>query len=156
LTPAIKAAQKAGVSYKLHEYVHNPAASSYGDEAAKELKLTSAQVFKTLVVSNNTSQLAVAVTPVSHQLDLKLMAKALGVKKVSMAESVEAEKATGYILGGISPLGQKKRLPFVIDSSANKFETIHVSGGRRGLEIEISASDLIKICNAKVTDIKGK
>ncbi len=156
MTPAVDAAKKAGIQYSLHEYSHDSAASSYGEEAANLLNVSSDQVFKTLLISTaDTKQLAVAIVPVSHQLNLKSAAKALSFKKASMADPAEAEKATGYILGGISPLGQKKRLPFVLDVSATDFETIFVSAGKRGLEIELAPSDLIKLCNAKTADIKG-
>ena len=155
MTPAVDASRKAGIQYKLHEYPHDSAASSYGEEAANLLKISPAQVFKTLLVADNDNNLAVAIVPVSHQLDLKSVAQALGTKKVTMANPADAEKATGYILGGISPLGQKKRLPFVIDNSANYFESIYVSAGRRGLEIEIAPHDLIRLCCAKTADIRG-
>jgi len=154
MTPATIAAKKAGITFKVHEYSHDANASSYGEEAAQLLGISSSQVFKTLLIQNPQNQLAVAILPVSHQLNLKAVAKALGMKKVSMAKPAEAEKATGYVLGGISPLGQKKRLPFMIDQSANEFQTIFISGGRRGLEIELNPKDLIKLCNAKVANIK--
>ena len=155
MTPAIRTARKAGVAYKLHEYQHDPAASSYGEEAAFLLGVKPATVFKTLLVKDTANKLAVAIVPVTHQLNLKKMAKALGVKKVQMAAPVDAEKATGYVLGGISPLGQKKLLPFVIDNSALSFDTIYVSAGRRGLEISLAPQDLIRLCDASANDIKG-
>jgi len=156
VTPAVAIAKKAGIPYQLHEYSHDSQASSYGEEAADLLGLSPKQVFKTLVVSTSSkTDLAVAIVPVSHQLNLKAVAKSLGVKKVAMADPAEAEKATGYILGGISPLGQKKRLPVVVDDSVTDFDTIYVSAGRRGLEIELKSDDLIKLCNSKVSAIKG-
>ena len=155
MTPAIRAIKKAGVSYKLHEYQHDPAASSYGEEAAFLLGVEPESVFKTLLVEDSANKLAVAIVPVTHQLNLKKMAKALGVKKVLMAAPADAEKATGYVLGGISPLGQKKPLPFVIDSSAQLFNTIYVSAGRRGLEISMAPQDLIALCHAHVDNIRG-
>ena len=155
MTPATKALQKAGVDFKIHEYQHDANVSSYGEEAATLLNANPDQVFKTLLVANQENKLAVAIVPVSHQLNLKTVAKALKVKKVTMANPQEAEKATGYILGGISPLGQKKRLPFVMDESALEHKTIYVSGGRRGLEIELSPNDLKNLCNANIADIKG-
>ncbi len=156
MTPAVDAAKKAGIQYTLHEYSHDSQASSFGEEAASLLNISPNQVFKTLLISaTDSNQLAVAIVPVSNQLNLKSAAKALGFKKASMADPAEAEKVTGYILGGISPLGQKKRLPFVLDESAKSFETIYVSAGKRGLEIELAPSDLIKLCNAKTADIKG-
>ena len=156
MTPAIDAAKKAGIQYTLHEYSHDSQASSYGEEASNLLNISPNQVFKTLLISaTDSNQLAVAIVPVSNQLNLKSVAKALGFKKASMANPAEAEKVTGYILGGISPLGQKKRLPFVLDESVKSFETIYVSAGKRGLEIELAPNDLIKLCNAKTADIKA-
>ncbi len=156
MTPAVDAAKKAGIQYTLHEYSHDSQASSYGEEAASLLNVSPNQVFKTLLISaTDSNQLAVAIVPVSHQLNLKSAAKALGFKKASMADPTAAENATGYILGGISPLGQKKRLPFVLDDSANEHKTIFLSAGKRGLEIELSPNDLIKLCNAKTADIKS-
>ena len=154
MTPAVRAAKKVGIVFKLHEYPHDSQTSSkamsYGEEASILLGVSPDQVFKTLLVTTNTNQLAVAIIPVSHQLNLKSVAKAFGAKKVSMADPHEAEKATGYVLGGISPLGQKKRLSFVIDESVNNFATVYVSGGRRGLEIELAPDDLIQLCQAIV------
>lgn len=140
--------------------IHNDSqASSYGEEAATVLGINPQKVFKALLVSTlvstNTNQLAVAIVPVSHQLNLKAIAQTLGAKKATMADPQEAEKATGYILGGISPLGQKKQLPYIVDVSAQDFDTIFVSGGRRGLEIELSPIDLIRLCHAKVANIKS-
>lgn len=162
MTPAIEALKKAGIQYKLHEYPHDAQASqssSYGEEAAKLLNLSSERVFKTLVVSTDpndkSKQLAIAIVPVSHQLDLKALAKSLKSKKANMADVTAAQNATGYILGGISPLGQKKRLPFTLDSSAKNFKTIFFSGGKRGLEIELSPEDLITLCKTNVADIKA-
>ncbi len=150
MTPAIKLAKKSGIIFKLHEYHHDPAAQSYGEEAANALGIDPAQVFKTLLVSLNgqPSNLAVAVIPVSHQLSLKAIAKALKAKKAEMADPKLAEKTTGYIVGGISPIAQKKRLPTVIDQSAEHFEYINVSAGKRGLEIELSPSDLAQLTHA--------
>jgi Cys-tRNA(Pro)/Cys-tRNA(Cys) deacylase len=154
MTPAVRTAKKAGIQFRIHEYPHDCQASSrtlsYGEEASTLLGVSLDQVFKTLLVSTNTNQLAVAIIPVSHQLNLKSVAKALDAKKASMANPHDAEKATGYVLGGISPLGQKKRLPFVIDESVNQLETVYVSGGRRGLEIELAPDDLIRLCQASV------
>ncbi len=160
MTPAIEALKKANIQFTLHEYSHDPQAASYGEEAANCLDVEAQRVFKTLLVSGNSNDnskdLAVSIVPVTHQLDLKAVAKAIKVKKTSMADASAAQKATGYILGGISPLGQKKRLPFTIDSSAIDYETIFISGGKRGLEIEIAPEDLIALCNAKISDIKAK
>ena len=150
MTPAIKLAKKTGVSFKVHEYQHDPSSQSYGEEAAKALGLDPAQVFKTLLVNLNgqSNNLAVAIIPVSHQLSLKAMAKALGAKKADMADPKVGERTTGYIVGGISPLAQKKRLPTVIDQTAENFERINVSAGKRGLEIELSPKDLAQLTAA--------
>ena len=150
MTPAINSAKKAGIAFKVHEYQHDPAAESYGEEAAEALGLDPALVFKTLLVSltGHKSTLAVAVLPVTHMLSLKAIAKALGAKKAEMADPKLAERTTGYIVGGISPIGQKKALPTVIDSSAEALTTLNVSAGRRGLEIELSPADLAKLTRA--------
>ncbi len=142
MTPAVLAAQKAGIDFRTRGYEHDPGAPSYGEEAAAKMGVDPDRVFKTLVVSAAGGGLAVAVVPVSRQLDLKRMAKALSVKKASMAEKKAVERSTGYVLGGVSPLGQKKRLPTVIDASARGFATVFVSAGRRGLQIELAPGDL--------------
>ncbi len=150
MTPAINAAKRGKANYRLHEYAHDPNAPSYGEEAAQLLGQDPARVFKTLLVALNGDgrHLAVAVVPVAGQLDLKAMAAALKAKKVTMAAPADAERATGYVVGGISPLGQKKRLPTVLDASAANFATIFMSAGRRGLEIEMSAADLTRLTGA--------
>lgn len=153
MTPAIELAKQQGVPYQVHQYQHDPAAASYGLEAAEKLGLPPEQVFKTLVVSLETKQLAVAVLPVSQQLNMKLLAKALGAKKAEMANANDVMRSTGYVLGGVSPLGQKKRLPTVIDSSAQQFASIYVSAGRRGLEIELAADDLCRLLNGRFATI---
>ena len=155
MTPAINAAKKAKISYRTHSYDHDPKSSSYGEEAADKLGVDSQRVFKTLMVSLNgdSKKLAVAIVPVSHTLDLKAIGTALNAKKVAMADGQDAQRATGYVLGGISPLGQKKQLPMVIDSSAQPHESIFVSAGRRGLEIELSATDLASITRASFAEI---
>lgn len=150
MTPAINAAKKAKLNFFVHEYEHDAAAESYGEEAALALGIHPEQVFKTLLVSINgdNKKLAVAVVPVSGQLDLKAMANALKAKKVAMANPQDAERATGYVVGGISPLGQKKRLPMVVDNSAAEYTSIFMSAGRRGLEIEMASDDLLKLTQA--------
>ncbi len=143
-TPAIKAAEAAGVRFSVHEYEHDPAASSYGEEAAEKLAIDPAQLFKTLVVSVD-GDLEVACVPVSAQLDLK----ALG-KRARLADKAQAQAATGYVSGGTSPLGQRKRLRTHLDESAFEHETILVNGGRRGLQLELDPYDLERLTDARV------
>jgi len=142
MTPAINSAKHAGIAFQIHEYDHDATAHSYGLEAAEKLGVAVEQVFKTLVVKLDGKQLAVGIVPVNGQLGLKQIAKAAGAKKATMAEPSEVERTTGYVLGGVSPLGQKKRLPTFIDTSAQAWSTLYVSAGRRGLEIELSPDDL--------------
>lgn len=142
MTPAIDLLKKAKASFQIHSYTHDPKAASYGLEAAEKLKLNPAQVFKTLLVSTERHELLVAVVPVVGTLDLKALAQAAGVKKLDMADPQQAQRSTGYLLGGISPLGQKKRLPTFIDTSAQAWPTVFVSAGRRGLEVELAATVL--------------
>ncbi|MDP5191384.1 Cys-tRNA(Pro) deacylase [Rheinheimera baltica] len=149
MTPAIDLAKQQGIAYQVHQYQHDAAAASYGLEASEKLGLAPEQVFKTLVVQLDGKQLAVAVLPVSQQLNMKLMAKALGAKKAEMANSHDVMRSSGYVLGGVSPLGQKKRLPTVIDNSAQQYATIYVSAGRRGLEIELAAADLCQLLQGR-------
>ena len=146
-TPAIAAAARAGVAFTVHEYRHEPRAESYGREAVEKLGLDAARVFKTLVADVD-GALTVAVVPVDAQLDLR----ALG-KRARMADSGAAERATGYVAGGISPLGQRRALPTVVDASALDHETIHVSAGRRGLELELAPADLVELTGARVAPI---
>jgi len=146
-TPAIAAAERARIGFTLHEYEHDPAAESYGLEAAEKLSVDPARVFKTLVVSID-GALAVACVPVRSQLDVK----ALGKRSV-LADRRRAEAATGYPVGGISPLGQRKRLPTHVDASALEHPTVFVSAGRRGLEIELDPNDLVVITAAEVRPI---
>ena len=146
-TPAIAAATRAGVAFSVHEYAHDPRAASYGLEAAEKLGLDPARVFKTLVADVD-GTLTVAVLPVEAQLDLR----ALG-KRARMADASAAERATGYVTGGISPLAQRRALPTVVDESALEHETIHVSAGRRGLELELAAADLVELTGARVASI---
>jgi Cys-tRNA(Pro)/Cys-tRNA(Cys) deacylase len=153
MTPAINITKQNKVDYKIHEYQHDSSNESYGLEAADKLNVPEAQVFKTLVVSLNNNELAIGVIPVSSLLSMKLFAKIVGAKKAEMAPQIEAERSTGYIMGGVSPLGQKKKLKTIIDSSAKNLTTIYVSAGKRGLEIELRPFDLIKLTNGTFADI---
>jgi Cys-tRNA(Pro)/Cys-tRNA(Cys) deacylase len=155
MTPAIKAAQAAGVQYRVHEYRHEPGNRNYGREAAEALGLDPRRVFKTLLVALNgdARRLAVAVVPVDGQLDLKAMAAASAAKKVEMADPAAAERVTGYLVGGISPLGQKRQLPTVLDETALAFPTVFVSAGRRGLEIELAPADLLRLSGGSTAAI---
>jgi len=148
MTPAINMARKAGIEYRLHEYTHDPNCDSYGEEAAAKLGVPEQQMFKTLVVSLDGKGLAVGIVPVSSRLSLKQLARAAGAKKATLAEPAAVERATGYVLGGVSPLGQKKRLKTLIDGSAQAFPRIYVSAGRRGLEIELDPVDLARLTGA--------
>jgi Cys-tRNA(Pro)/Cys-tRNA(Cys) deacylase len=148
MTPAIQLLKKAQAEYQVHSYQHDPQSNSYGLEAAEKLNLAPAQVFKTLLVVTEKAELLVAVVPVAGTLDLKALAQAAGVKKTEMADPLAAQRATGYLLGGISPLGQKKRLRSFIDASAQQFPSIFVSAGRRGLEVQLSAATLAQHCHA--------
>jgi Cys-tRNA(Pro)/Cys-tRNA(Cys) deacylase len=142
LTPAVNSAKKAKIEFTVHQYEHDSDQSSYGLEAAEKLAVGPQRVFKTLVVKLDASQLVVAILPVNSMLSMKSVAKACGGRKAEMADKVEVQRSTGYVLGGVSPLGQKKSLKTVIDQSAYQHATIYVSGGRRGLEIELKALDL--------------
>ncbi|MFT7004936.1 MAG: Cys-tRNA(Pro)/Cys-tRNA(Cys) deacylase [Sulfurimonas sp.] len=153
MTQCIKILKKSKVNYKIHQYVHDSNAESYGGEASEKLGISSEMVFKTLVVVTDTKKFAVGVVPVSSMLSMKLMAKALGAKKVTMADAHDVEKNSGYVLGGVSPLGQKKRLKTIINASAAQFPTIFVSAGKRGLDVELNADDLLKLLNANYADI---
>ena len=151
-TPATVALQRAGISFTAHPYPHDSAVSGYGLEAADKLGLDPERVFKTLLADADGS-LVVAVVPVSGQLDLKALAAAVGAKKAVMADPKVAERKTGYVLGGISPIGQKTAHPTVLDETVELFDTIFVSGGRRGFDLELSPADLITVTGATVTAI---
>jgi Cys-tRNA(Pro)/Cys-tRNA(Cys) deacylase len=152
-TPATVALAKAGVEFTLHPYEHDPTAASYGTEAAEVLGLDPAHVFKTLLASVD-GRLVVAVVPVTGQLDLKALASAAGGKKAVMADPADAERATGYVVGGISPLGQRRRLPTYVDDSAATLDTVYVSGGRRGLDIGLSPADLLRATGASYAPLR--
>ncbi|WP_105103932.1 Cys-tRNA(Pro) deacylase [Microbulbifer pacificus] len=149
MTPAINSAINAKISYQIHEYTHDPAAESYGLEAAEKLGLEPHKVFKTLVVALDGKSLAVAILPVECQLSMKLIAKAAGAKKAAMADKNAVMRSSGYVLGGVSPLGQKKLLPTFLHSSAESESTIFVSAGRRGLEIELAPQDLLQLTRGR-------
>ena len=153
MTPAIQLLAKRKIRYTLHQYQHDTNNHAYGEEAAEKMAVFPERVFKTLVVITDQKKLAVAILPITHQLNLKAMAKTLLVKKVRMAEANQVQASTGYVLGGVSPVGQKKSLPTIIDNHARNFETIFVSGGKRGLEVEISPTDLTTLINAKIAII---
>lgn len=153
MTPGINILKKAGVFHKVHEYNHDSSSESYGVEAAEKLGIPETQVFKTLVVNLDNRELAVGVIPVSSMLSMKLIAKSAGAKKAVMAERSVVERSTGYVLGGISPLGQKKRIKTYIDLSAKNNTTIYVSAGRRGLEIEITPDDLAQLVDGVFSEL---
>jgi Cys-tRNA(Pro)/Cys-tRNA(Cys) deacylase len=146
-TPAVTAAERAGIPFSLHEYEHDPAVASYGDEAAEKLDVDPARLFKTLVVAVD-GELEVALVPVPAKLDLK----ALG-KRAKLADKGHAQKVTGYVSGGTSPLGQRKGLPTHVDASALEHETILVNGGRQGLQMELDPRDLVRLTGARVHPI---
>lgn len=153
MTPAIKLLQARRIPHEVLTYEHSAANEGYGSEAAEKLDIDPSAVFKTLVADVADLGLTVAVVPVSAKLDLKALARAIGAKKASIADPVSAERATGYSVGGISPLGQKRRLPTVIDDSAVGLDAMYVSGGRRGLEISLAPSALASLTNATVAPI---
>jgi Cys-tRNA(Pro)/Cys-tRNA(Cys) deacylase len=148
------ALERAGIPFTLHEYAHDPRNESYGTEASEALGVSADRVFKTLVAEVD-GALVTGVVPVEGQLDLKALAAACGGKKAAMAPVAAAERATGYVAGGISPLGQRKRLPTVLDASAETFDTMFCSAGRRGLEIELAPADLVRLTGAKVAPVSG-
>ena len=154
-TTATVALERAGIAFTVHEYAHDPRAASYGREASEALGVSADRVFKTLIASVD-GDLVAGVVPVEGQLDLKALAAAAGGKRAAMAEVTAAERATGYVAGGISPVGQRKRLPVVLDASALAFGTVFCSGGRRGLEIELAPGDLIRAAGATVASIRSE
>lgn len=153
MTPAIDLLKKQRAEHRVHSYQHDPKAPSYGLEAAEKLGLEPARVFKTLLAATEKGELLVAVVPVAGSLDLKALASAAGAKKAEMADPQAAQRSTGYLLGGISPLGQKKRLRTFIDQSAGQWPSIYVSAGRRGLEVELSASVLAELTAGQFAEL---
>ncbi|AKG07941.1 hypothetical protein AAX05_04315 [Moraxella bovoculi] len=152
MTPAIRLLQKQKIAHSIHEYDHDPDNTNFGLEASKKLGLSPDTVFKTLLVTDGKAYF-VAILPVCHLLNLKKMATAVGVKKLVMANPADAERLTGYIVGGISPIGQKKHLTTVIHSSAQTLDKMYVSGGKRGLDIGAAPDDLANLLTAKFFDI---
>lgn len=152
MTPAVVALEAAGITHKIHEYERGDDLHDFGREAAMALGLDQDQVFKTLVVVAD-DEMVVAVVPVSCQLSMKRIAAAMGSKKAAMCDPAAAERSSGYVVGGISPIGQRRRLRTVIDESAELFDSIYVSGGRRGMDIELAPGDLIAILDAVVAPI---
>ncbi len=148
MTPAINLLKKNKCDFEIHKYDHDPACANFGLEAAEKLGLDENRVYKTLLVELNPKELVVGIIPVNCTMSLKNIASALKAKNAKMADKQEAQKVTGYLLGGISPFGQKKRLRTVIDDTALDFETIYVSGGKRGLDIEVSAKIIVKLLDA--------
>ena len=151
-TPATALLARPGISHSVHRYHHDPRHPSFGQEASDALGVAPERVFKTLVAEVD-GALAVGVVPVASQLDLRALAAAVGGKRAVMADVAAAERATGYVAGGISPLGQRRRLPVVVDSSALAFPTLYCSGGRRGLELELAPADLVRAAHAVVAPI---
>jgi Cys-tRNA(Pro)/Cys-tRNA(Cys) deacylase len=155
MTPGINAVIEKNIEHWIHEYSHDESSEAYGLEAVEKMGVAAEKVFKTLVVSLDgkplgSKALAVAVIPVASKLSMKLMAKACGVKKAVMADKADVERSTGYVLGGVSPFGQKRQLETIIDSSAQNCTTVYVSAGRRGLEIELSPDDLVKLTEGTI------
>jgi len=153
VTPAVDAVKTAGIEFEVVQYDHDPKAESYGLEASDLLGVPPERVFKTLLTKLDGKTLVVGIVPVAARLDLKALASAAGGRKAEMADPAEAQRATGYVLGGISPLGQKRRLTTVLDESAHEHATIYVSGGRRGLEIVLAPADLARLTDARVASI---
>ena len=152
MTPATKLLKANKIDFSIHEYEHDATAKSFGLEAAEKLNLRVEEVFKTLLVTDEKNYF-VAILPVHHQLNLKKVAQAVGAKKLKMSDPKDAERLTGYLVGGISPVGQKKRLKTVIDQSAVQLEKLYVSGGKRGLDIGLKPQDLAKVLSATFADV---
>lgn len=155
-TPATKALDRAGVRYTLHPYPHDPHATGYGGEAAAALGVDPSRIFKTLIVLVDHTTLACCVVPVAEMLDLKASAAAVGGKRATMAEPAQAERTTGYVLGGISPLSHRTRVAVVVDESAALWDTVLVSAGRRGLQVELAPDDLLRVADAISADLTAR
>jgi Cys-tRNA(Pro)/Cys-tRNA(Cys) deacylase len=155
VTPAVRACERAGVAHRVVAYASDPGARAYGLDAARALGVEPAHVYKTLVAATDArgAALAVALVPSDRQLDLKALADALGARRASLADPAAAERATGYVVGGISPLGQRRALPTVVDASALALETVYVSAGRRGLELALAPADLVRLAAARVARV---
>lgn len=153
-TPAVVALERAGIPFAVHEYEHDPAETDFGGEAAQKLSVSPERIFRTLLAEVS-GTLIVAVIPVSGRLDLKALASVAGGKRAALADPVLAERKTGYVVGGISPLGQRTRIPTVIDESAQQYSTILVSGGRRGLDVELAPEDLARACSGSWARIQN-
>jgi Cys-tRNA(Pro)/Cys-tRNA(Cys) deacylase len=151
-TPATKLLATSGITFRLHPYQHDPRSEAYGEEAASALGVDEARIFKTLIAGAD-GRLVCGVVPVAGRLDLKALAAAVGSKRAAMADPTTAARATGYVVGGISPLGQKSRLRVVVDASAAEFETVFVSAGRRGLQVELAPHDLVRLAGATLAPI---
>jgi Cys-tRNA(Pro)/Cys-tRNA(Cys) deacylase len=151
-TPATALLTRLKITHTLHPYDHDPRAEAYGDEAAAALGVEPARIFKTLIATVD-GKLVCGVVPVAARLDLKALAAAVGGKRATMAEPAAAARATGYVVGGISPIGQKSRLPVVVDASAGGFETVYVSAGKRGLQVELAPADLVRAASATISPI---
>ena len=152
-TPATVALDRAEVTYALHPYVHDPQSSHFGDEAAAALGVDRSRIFKTLV-ADAAGELVVAVVPVAAQLDLKALATAVGSKRAALADPAAAARTTGYVVGGISPLGQRTRLRTLVDGSAERFDTVFVSAGKRGLQVELAPADLVRLTGAELAPLR--
>ena len=152
-TPATALLTREGIAFTLHPYEHDPRAQAYGDEAAAALGVDPEQIFKTLIASVDGAALACAVVPVASRLDLKAFAAALGGKRAELADPAAAARATGYVVGGISPIGQKTRLATVVDETAQLFDTVYVSAGKRGLQVQLTPADLLRATGARYAAI---
>lgn len=151
-TPATMLLQRSGVAYTLHPYEHDPRAASYADEATAALGVDPSRLFKTLIARVD-GRLVCAVVATAGRLDVKALAAALAGKRAELADPGDAQRATGYVTGGISPLGQRSRLPVVVDTSASGFPTVFVSAGRRGLQVELAPADLVRLADATLAAI---